>query len=74
MVKWFRFRRTGFGLTPISPMGWALTAALIFVVVSLAHYFRPGHNALPMMFYVWSGVALVVYTIIALATVDRNQR
>ncbi len=73
MPKWFRFRRVGLGLTPISPMGWILTAALILIVMFLAHYFKKAHTPLPVMFYVWSGGVAVVYTIIALATVDRGQ-
>jgi hypothetical protein len=73
MPKWFRYKRTGFGLTPNSFMGWALTALLIAVIVALTKYFRQGHASLPGLFYVYAGAAVVVYTVIALLTVDRGK-
>jgi hypothetical protein len=73
MPKWFRYKRVGFGFTPNSIMGWVLTAALIAVVVSLANYFHQGYARLPLIFYVYAGAAIAVYTVIALLTVDRDK-
>ncbi len=73
MPKWFRYKRVGFGFTPNSFMGWALTAALIAVFVTLASYFHQGNARLPLMFYVYAGAATIVYTVIALLTIDRSK-
>lgn len=73
MVKWFRIRQVGFGLTPTSLMGWILTAALVAVIALLRIHFRQANVSMPARFYVFSGLAVVVYSVIAFVTSDRTQ-
>lgn len=62
---WFRSRRIGWGLTPVSWQGWALTIGFVVVDVVLAFTLAARQ---PWLFFTLFGIALALYMFIALMT------
>jgi hypothetical protein len=62
---WFKPRRYGIGLTPISWQGWTITAAYFFVVVLLA--VTLAHQQ-PWIFVTLIALSTVVYYLVAMLT------
>jgi hypothetical protein len=57
---WFRPKRYGYGATPITREGWALTAATVLAMIAVSLFLR-----LTTTSY-WAPAALVVFDVIAL--------
>ena len=62
---WFGRKRYGWGLTPISWQGWALTAAYIAIAVVLG-FTLAGRQTI--LFWTLLAIATVVYGLIAFLT------
>ena len=65
---WFRPKRYGYGATPISWQGWAVTLGTVAVVVAAVLFLRKS-TALDPEF--WIAVIVVFATIAALVTISR---
>ncbi len=62
---WFGPKKIGFGLAPITWQGWALTAAMIAVVITLALTMAAHRLGL---FFVFFAVTVGIYLLVAYMT------
>jgi O-antigen/teichoic acid export membrane protein len=67
---WFRPKRYGYGATPTSWEGWAVTAAAV-VVIMASTMVLTAHTALDLWF--WVALAVDVVAIFALLEVSRRK-
>jgi O-antigen/teichoic acid export membrane protein len=67
---WFRPKQYGYGATPVTWQGWAITLATMVVVVA-ATVTVAGRTALDLSF--WVAVAVVFAAISALVTISRRK-
>jgi cytochrome c biogenesis protein CcdA len=67
---WFRPKRYGYGATPVTWQGWALTFGSVAVIVA-ATLMVARHSALDVVF--WLGVAIVFAAIFALVEISRRK-
>jgi hypothetical protein len=71
MTHWFKQKRDGFGASPSSWQGWALTAAYVAVLLGLSAWLTDGANANESRTLVFLGLPAVV-TILFLGIVWRT--
>jgi hypothetical protein len=71
MTHWFKQKRYGFGASPSSWQGWALTAAYVAVLLGLSAWLTDGANANESRTLVFLGLTAVV-TILFLGIVWRT--
>jgi hypothetical protein len=71
MTHWFKQKRYGFGASPSSWQGWALTAAYVAVLLGLSAWLTDGANANESRTLVFLGLPAVV-TILFLGIVWRT--
>jgi len=71
MTHWFKQKRYGFGASPSSWQGWALTGAYVAVLVGLSAWLMDGANANESRTLVFLGLTAVV-TILFLGIVWRT--
>jgi hypothetical protein len=64
---WFGPKRFGWGLTPVSWEGWALTGAYIALIVTLGSLLAPGQ---PWLFGAIFAVVTALYLLAAFLTRD----
>jgi O-antigen/teichoic acid export membrane protein len=67
---WFRPKRYGYGATPISWEGWAVTAVGV-VVIAASTLMLVRHTALDQWF--WVAIAIDVVAIVGLLAVSRRK-
>jgi hypothetical protein len=67
---WFRPKRYGYGATPVTWQGWALTLGTVFAMVAVTVYLR---LTLPFYWGLTLQIAFGVIALIVLATVVRRK-
>jgi O-antigen/teichoic acid export membrane protein len=67
---WFRPKRYGYGATPTTWQGWALTLATVAIIVA-ATFTVMRHTALEAVF--WVGVAIDFVAILVLVEISRRK-
>jgi hypothetical protein len=64
---WFKPKRYGYGATPTTWQGWAMTLGTVFVMVAVSFYLRLTGQSL------WALLAFDVLALGTLALVSRNK-
>ena len=57
---WFRPKRYGYGATPVTWQGWALTIGTVLAMVAVSLYLRLTANS------VWALAALLLFDVVAI--------
>ena len=64
---WFKPKRYGYGATPTTWQGWAMTLGTVFVMVAVSLYLRLTEQNL------WALLAFDVLALVTLAVICRNK-
>jgi hypothetical protein len=64
---WFKPKRYGYGATPTTWQGWAMTLGTVFVMVAVSLYLRLTEQNL------WALLAFDVLALLTLAVISRNK-
>jgi hypothetical protein len=64
---WFKPKRYGYGATPTTWQGWAMTLGTVFVMVAVSLYLRLTEQNL------WALLAFDVLALVTLAVISRNK-
>ena len=64
---WFKPKRYGYGATPTTWQGWAMTLGTVFVMVAVSLYLRLTEQNL------WALLAFNVLALVTLAVISRNK-
>ena len=65
---WFGKKRIGWGVRPVSFMGWLLT--LVFAGIVVALYFQYAAAGDMAGFFLWGGVSLAIFVAITLLKLE----
>jgi hypothetical protein len=57
---WFKPKRYGYGATPVTWQGWAVTAAAVIVIAGTAHLIVTHHAASPWAWIAFFAIEAVV--------------
>jgi uncharacterized membrane protein HdeD (DUF308 family) len=67
---WFKPKRYGYGATPVTWQGWAVTLGTVFVMVAVSLYLRPTEGSY------WALALMLAFDAVAIATlviISRNK-
>ncbi len=70
MAHWFRHKRTGFGVTPASPAGWAAIAGFVAVLIVGRLLLDASGRGMGLPYVLAMGAVVIGFAVLVWRTVE----